>query len=198
MQFEEIKNLIAEECEQYGVTFHHGTGPTVDWNGVECNGYISSGYEEIPVTLAVATNDNSLDTLIHESCHMDQWYEQTPEWMDLEDHGQVWEWLCGVDDFTEEELDESVMRSYRLEVDCERRSVEKHRMWKTGVNESEYIQKANAYTMFYFYMRENRVWYKAGNEPYSLKEVWGHMPETFNFNRLDWYTKTHHLFAKCV
>lgn len=200
MQFNEIKSVIKQECKKHGVQFYQGRGNTVLFrDNVKSNGYFTDGAEGFPPRLAIAgKGKNLLDVLVHEYCHMQQFLEQSPEWTALEGKGQIWEWVGGVDGFTEEELDESFKAAYGIEVDCEVRSIMQHREWKTGLNEEEYIQKANAYTMFYLFMRENRVWYQMGREPYSLKEVWSQMPKSFTFDRLECYNKVHHLFELCI
>jgi len=52
--------------------------------------------------------------------------------------------------------------------------------------------------MFYFFMRDNRVWYKPGKEPYALKKVWSVMPKSFTFNKQQWYNKHHEIFKHCI
>lgn len=201
MQFEEVKSLIKAECKKYNVEFYYGRGKTVLFNdSVKSNGYFTDGNdgEGHQPRLAIANGPNKLDVLIHEYCHMQQYLEQSPEWVALIDNGQIWEWLGGEDGFTEQELDESFKASYNIELDCERRSIAQHREWQTGLNEAEYIQKANAYTMFYIFMRENRLWYKSGKEPYALREVWSKMPSTFDFNRIEVYSQVYRLFEKCI
>lgn len=201
MQFEEIKSIIKKECKQHGVEFYHGRGKTVMFRDrVKSNGYFTDGDdgEGYNPRLAIATGANTLDVLVHEYCHMQQYLEQTQEWLDLTDNDFIWRWIDGEDGFTEEQLDNSFKASYMIELDCEMRSVRQHREWETGLNEEEYIQKANAYTMFYLFMRENRVWYKSGREPYSLKEVWSQMPKSFTFDRVACYNQVHQLFELCI
>lgn len=201
MQFNDVRKLVKEECKEYGIRFHQGRGKTVLFtDGIRSNGYFCPPNEEegTSAVLAVATNKNSLDVLIHEYSHMQQYLENAPVWKALDQRGQVWDWISGKDDFTEKELDKSIQVYYNVELDCERRSVIQHRKWNTGKDLAEYTQKANAYTLFYFYMRENRVWYKEGKEPYTLKQVWSQMPKSFTFDRLKCYNKVHKLFNLCI
>lgn len=201
MQFDEIKSIIKAECKANNVTFYQGRGKTVLFrSGVRSNGYFTDGNdgERDHPKLAIGSGNNALDVLIHEYCHMQQYIEQSPEWKAIINNGCIWDWIDGSDDFTEDELDASFRASYEVELDCEIRSVVQHMEWNTGINLDEYIQKANAYTMFYIFMRENRVWYKSGKEPYTLKEVWSQMPKTFTFDRIEWYSKVYHLFTKCI
>lgn len=193
MQFEEIKSLVQEECARQGITFIHSDEPSVSFNGMQSNGY----FDEASMTLALGTTPHSLEILVHEYCHMQQFLYQDKVWTDLEDAGQIWEWLEGTD-FPEEVLDKSFKAYYHVELDCEMNAVEHHKEWETGINLDEYIQKANAYTLFYLFMREHRVWYETGREPYTIKAVWTKMPKTFAFDRLEWYNKLHQLFELCI
>ncbi len=201
MQFKEIKSIIRAECKKYGIEFYQGRGKTVLFrDNVRSNGYFADGNESdgYKPRLAIATNGNMLDVLVHEYCHMQQCLEQAPVWLDLIGNDFIWRWVGGEDGFTEEQLDNSFLAAYNLELDCEIRSIQKHQEWQTGLNEEEYIQKANAYTLFYIFMRENRVWYQSGREPYTLKEVWSRMPTTFTFDRVEWYNKVFELFKLCI
>jgi hypothetical protein len=201
MQFQEIKKIIKAECKRNNVTFYQGKGKTVLFrDNVRSNGYFTDGNDgknDNP-RLAIASGDNALDVLIHEYCHMQQYLEQSPEWNAIINNGCIWDWIYGSDQYSEDELDNSFRASYQLELDCEIRSVEKHKEWNTGINLEHYIQKANAYTMFYIFMRDNRVWYKSGKEPYSLIEVWSQMPKSFSFDRIECYNKVHELFELCI
>lgn len=203
MNFNQIVRIVKEECNALGVKFHRGRGQTVQFGEekLRTSGYFYDGETEkgssYPI-LAIATNPNSLTILVHEYCHMQQWIDQDPVWTKISNHGQIWDWVEGMDGFSDDELNQSAEAYYQLELDCEKRAIKKHIQWKTGINLTEYIQKSNAYTMFYFYMREHRVWYSPGKEPYNVKKVWSAMPKTFDFNREKWYNKVHKLYDNCI
>lgn len=201
MQFEQVKAIIKQECKENGIIFFQGKGVTVRFiDGVRSNGYFDDG--KVSGTnqpkLAVATNQQSLEVLVHEYCHMRQYLERAKVWQDLGKSEIFWNWLTGDDRYSEEQVIEGMIASYNVEVDCEKRSVEQHKKWGTGINLTEYIQKANAYTMFYFYVLDERKWYKSGREPYTLKEVWSKMPKSFTFDVEQCYNKHRQLFDLCV
>lgn len=199
MQFEEVKAIIKDECDKHGVEFFHSEEPTVLYrDGVESNGFFTEDGGDGKPKLAVGTNSNTLETMVHEYCHMQQYLEDAEVWQNIHGREHIWRWIEGLEEFPEEVLDESFKAFYLIEVDCEQRSIQKHREWNTGINEEEYIQKANAYTMFYFFMREHRVWYRAGQEPYTIEEVWRNMPKTFTFDRVSCYLDVYHLFEQCI
>ncbi len=203
MQFAEIRTIIKKECKDNGIKFYQGRGSTVRFkDGVRCNGFFYDASDKpeddrVPV-LAVATNSNTPQVLIHEYCHMQQYLESADVWLELGKGGEVWDWLMGKDYEDMECVDRSLIAYYKVEVDCERRSVELHQKWNTDQNIDEYIQKANAYTLFYFFMREHRQWYAPGREPYTLEEVWSQMPKDFTFDVVECYNKVHKLFEICI
>ncbi len=199
MNYQEVRNIIKNECKKHGVKFHQGRGKTVRFPGsVRSNGFFYFDTESKDSMLAVAMNSNSLGVLIHEYSHMQQWLENAPEWEAIEKNTVMWEWLATDDYFEASEVEESVMAYYEVERDCERRAVDFHIQWNTDENLEEYIQKSNAYTLFYFFLLENRKWYVPGREPYSLKSVWGQMPKTFDFDVADVYNNVRHLFKACL
>ena len=179
---------VADTAEGYGVDLVLSPDRSVDLESDHpCNGYFETdGDDECPV-LAVACGqplENWLLVLIHESCHMDQWIEGDPVWTDNDVDGAeplefVMLWVDKKVELSEEQLDRYVGCSRVVELNCERRSVEKIEKYNLPVNVEEYIQKANAYVFFYTMMKEARKWYKIGTEPYNVEEVWKAMPTTF-------------------
>lgn len=140
-------------------------------------------------TLAVATGKPLKDwvmVLAHEGSHMEQWIEKSPYWNNSFINGReaveyIDEW-CGGKEFTKEELDDICKRSLEIELDCERRTIEKAISYNLPVIIEEEIQKANSYILFYTFIKQVRKWNKPGKAPYQIKEVWSKMPSTFEMN----------------
>jgi len=193
MNSKEIKKLIKKECEKHGITFLHVKENYVLCDGIKTNGY----FDQENRVLAISTTKNWLETLIHEYCHLLQYLRQDEAWTDCDDAWHMWEWLDGMN-CHKRTLNKSIKAWHRLELECEMAAVELHKQWNTGINTEEYIQKANAYTLFYFYIGECRKWYQIGREPYSVKEVWASMPKTFDYNHPVVYDKVKPLFSLCV
>ncbi len=151
--------------------------------GFMCNGYFDSDGQ----TLACALGKDIsqwLIILLHESCHMDQWIEQVPEWTENIGMENIDKWLGGDDNVNMEEIDEEVRTSMLVELDCEKRTVEKIKKYNLDsiINIDEYIQKSNSYILFYLWLRKNRKWYTIGKEPYNQSEVVSVMPKTFDID----------------
>ena len=167
-----IKLILSPEK---GVQFSEG--------GILCNGY----FDDITSTLACALGKDVsqwLVILLHESCHMDQWVEKVPEWTENVGMDNIEKWLNGDDTVNMNNIDNEIRTSIIVEVDCEKRTVEKIKKYGLDsiINIDEYIQKSNAYVLFYLWMRKNRKWYTIGKEPYNIPDVVNVMPKTFDID----------------
>jgi hypothetical protein len=172
-------NVKLNLSPENGVQFEEG--------GIMCNGYFD-GNSSGSGTLACALGKDVsqwLIILLHESCHMDQWIEQVPAWTENESGmGNISEWIEGNDDVDMSLIDKEIRLSMDCEIDCEKRTVEKIKKYgfDSIINVEEYIQKSNAYVLFYLWMRKNRSWYKIGKEPYNIPQVVSVMPKTFDID----------------
>ena len=167
-----IKLILSPEK---GVQFSEG--------GILCNGY----FDDITSTLACALGKDVsqwLVILLHESCHMDQWVEKVPEWTENVGMDNIEKWLNGDDSVNMKNIDNEIRTSIIVEVDCEKRTVEKIKKYGLDsiINIDEYIKKSNAYVLFYLWMRKNRKWYTIGKEPYNIPDVVSVMPKTFDID----------------
>ena len=167
-----IKLVLSPEK---GVKFSEG--------GILCNGY----FDDITSTLACALGKDVsqwLVILLHESCHMDQWVEKVPEWTENVGMDNIEKWLNGDDSVNMNNIDNEIRTSIIVEVDCEKRTVEKIKKYGLDsiINIDEYIKKSNAYVLFYLWMRKNRKWYTIGKEPYNIPDVVNVMPKTFDID----------------
>lgn len=151
--------------------------------GIICNGYFDG---DGPLLACALGKDVSqwLIILLHESCHMDQWIEQVPAWTENFGMRNISKWLNGDDSVDLKQVDEEIRLSMNCEIDCEKRTVEKIKKYglQDIINVDEYIQKSNAYVLFYLWFRKNRRWYTVGNEPYNIAAVVSAMPKSFNID----------------
>lgn len=139
--------------------------------------------------LAVATGkplDLWLSVLVHESSHLDQLLEKSNYWCDSYVSGTTFEivdivmlWIEGKIELNDIQLNNYIKLSRNIELDCERRTVEKIKKFSLPLNISEYIQKANSYIFFYTAMKKTKAWYIPNKEPYHIKEVWSLCPTEF-------------------
>lgn len=121
-----------------------------------------------------------LGVFIHEACHMEQWIEQSPAWTNVFVKGReavdwIDAWLEGKEGLPEP-IEELVARARTVELDCERRVVEKIKEYGLPLDVEEYAQKANSYVYFYNHLLRTRQWYPAGCSPYENELVYGFAP----------------------
>lgn len=139
--------------------------------------------------LAVATGKSLelwLPILVHESSHLDQLLEKSSYWYDSYIPGTTFEtvdiimlWIEGKIELSDVQLNNYIKLSRNVELDCERRTVEKIKKFNLPLNIADCIQKANSYIFFYTAMKKTKSWYIPGKEPYRTKEVWSLCPTEF-------------------
>lgn len=164
--------------------------------GQKVNGFVS----ESPNILATAVGKSKAKwilTLLHESCHMDQCIERADVWKKADVTDSVdastilFLWLDHLVEFNKAQLKDYTQRALAVELDCEKRVVEKANRYGIEIDSAKYAQTANAYVYFYLMVAKTRKWYAIGKEPYNVKEVWSQMPAHFNND----YTKLPRKYA---
>ncbi len=184
---QELKN----KTQANGVKFIIGEEATVKYfnNDLRVSGYF---VDYGTPTLAIATGKDINEwfmILLHESSHMDQWIEQSAYWVDSFIDGReavdyIDEWLNGKD-FDEDSLNSIFHKAIMVELDCERRTIQKAKNYGFDIDFESEIKKANSYILFYLFIKEYRMWYSVNKAPYQIKEVWQEMPSSFDID----YTK---------
>lgn len=148
------------------------------------NMYVSGYFQQNPAEIVVATKKNEeawLSILVHESCHMDQWIENSGLWKlhnSQEDISQILDdHVSGKNKSTTKKFKASLNKSLRLELDCEKRSIEKIKKYNLPIDIKTYIKKANAYIFLYSVMATTNKW--CDKAPYKIKEIFDIMPDKF-------------------
>jgi len=174
---------LEKKCAENNVELFLPNTPGVQYPGLDTqtNGYFDS---RKPL-LACATGkelDKWLLILIHESSHMDQFLEKVSVFDESIGLDETFQWIGGLETPDFDKIDREITSGIAVEVDCEKRTVEKIKEYglEFVVGIDEYIQKSNAYALFYLWMRKNRSWYKIGFEPYNVKSIYSKMPKTFD------------------
>lgn len=159
---------------------------------VRCPGFgFTNGYFDTePFRLATARGKpvhDWLPILVHESCHMDQWFEQSPYWTKETDAAAI-----KLELFLEGRIPKNIEDAFTavlmLEADCERRSVEKIIKYDLPIDPIIYAQGANSYLFFHAWMYTYRKWYTTA--PYeiidvvSLMDAQIHDPEYYTLDNL--------------
>ena len=166
---------LKKTCKENGVHLYKSKKSVIAMSpGIYCSGY----FQETPKrVLAIATGSPEwFPVLVHESCHMDQWLEKSPLWENNVSCDYVDAWLGGD---RVRNIEGHINNVRDLELDCEKRVVEKIKQLGLNINIEEYIQKANCYVLFYNYIKTTRAWAKPGKSPYLIEELWRHAPNYF-------------------
>jgi hypothetical protein len=91
----------------------------------------------------------------------------------------VWDWLDGKNI---RNIDKHIAVARDLELDNEKRSVKVIKKFNLKVDLENYVRKANAYVIFYNWLRKTRKWSKPNNSPYKNENVKSAMSTKFNMN----------------
>lgn len=173
--------LELDKCRQHGISIKMPFKKTVIHSGVKCAGY----FESDPLEFAVAVGRSHkfwLNTFVHETCHIDQWRENIPIWyekvngeepLDLMD-----QWLQGFVELDQETVNAIFNIAVEIELDCEKRSVEKIKKYNLPIKIDTYTRKSNAYVWSYRLIQTTKIWDHTG--AYEFPEVWRNMPNHFN------------------
>ncbi len=197
-----IKDL-QKRCDKYKITFLMSGLDYVKWGNSKSNGFFNPEKNEMAISIGKPV-DKWLNTLVHESCHFDQWVQRSIYWNNMMQYKpdactQLFDyWVYRNKKISKETgiIMASIMRD--LELDCERRTIEKIKKYNLPIDIKEYTKGAGAYIMFYNYIGKYRKWYKIGKEPYNNKKLRKLMPTNLKgkYNILN--PKLEKLFKECV
>ena len=73
-----------------------------------------------------------------------------------------------------------------IEIDCEKRTVEKIKKYDLPLDPIVYTQQSNTYLYWYTMVAKKRSWYKMGKELIYKKNLWSIMPTEFqeDYNKI--------------
>lgn len=185
-------NDVKQKCEIYGVDLI--LSPEISINitdGIKVGGYFSDDSDGTKPVLACAMGqpnfEKALTLFAHESSHLDQWSEKNDLWMKSSGISIIDYWLEGKN-VDEKKLDEAIKTTIDLELDCEKRTIKKMKKYKIPFDVTEYKQRANAYILFYNYVKKHRKWSNPGNPPYGDK-IYSHAPKRWLNNYYNYIPK---------
>ena len=174
---------VKAECKKNGVKCDLRKVTNVRLaKGIKCSGWFDSDNNP-PILVCSMNRPDFLEILVHEFCHMQQWIEQCPKWVEAGDSmNYIDAWLSGKNI---KDIKKYIDLSRDLELDNEKRSVKMIKKFDLDIDIESYIKKANSYIMFYNWMLESRKWSTPKNSPYKNKRLLSVMPSSFTMN----YTK---------
>jgi hypothetical protein len=199
----ELVRMARAECKANGIKLYLGKGKSVQYGrGIRVNGFFDFDVKKPKQPrLACATGRPNWElVLVHELNHVRQWKEDCKVWKDYCDTtGDMIDRAISGRKIDPIKLKKDTFITLLMEHDCERRS---HSMLKKlGYPKAklvQYVQKANAYALFYLYVAKHKKWYSIGKEPYNTKKVWSKFPKTFDIDIASTFAQVGHLFDHCV
>jgi hypothetical protein len=186
-----IKKYIGDiitKCQENDRHFKLVGLPYLRYAGGKCSGYC----DHTGLTVAIKKDLKEwILVLIHEDAHLDQLLEESPLWFnEFAETNDIEVWVKNKRT-RNNRIDKFFEATIALELDCEKRSVEKIKKYKLPVNVEEYIRKSNAYLFSYMITRINRRWFEF---PYRIPQIYEKMPNKF-LNLKDYLNKNHPLLS---
>lgn len=150
----------------------------------DCNGYFDIATRKLAVACGQPI-EQWYPVLVHESCHLDQYIEKSPVWTNaliggIEAVNILELWINHQIELNDEQLWKIIDAARDLELDCERRTIQKFKKYSMPINVEQYTKQANAYIYLYNIVAMTRSWFKT--EPYYAERIWSQMPSDFNRN----------------
>lgn len=161
-----IANVVNELlCNQFSVFLHQKT--TVE----DCGGWFDYENKEF---LTAMDNPMGFEIFIHEYSHFLQWKNHT-EWFMVHNGGTqiLFDWLDGTE-YTPDILNLAHRDAVALELHCEQQAIWLIEKYDLPVDLDKYRKAANAYLLFYQFVRTKRSWSK--KSPYNNVEIMKAMP----------------------
>ncbi len=167
-------------AKKNGVSIYIGKGRSVNYSGYRFGGLFDDVNKKLSVAVGGSSVPEWLGTYVHESCHMDQWLENSEVWVDsLEDDYALQDRFFSGESVPKDDIINAIGNIAVLEADCEIRSIEKIRKYNLPINQDTYTQLANGYLFFHTAMLYYRDWYKIQHAP-SLMGVTKGMSNKFH------------------
>lgn len=151
----------------------------------ESSAYFIGGEEpELIVSIKNRLPSVWLVNCIHEDSHMDQWLEKSPLWqallineVDVSDIADLW--VQGVVDLNLKQRSAVFDPIYELEMDAERRTIQKLYDYglDTYISPFRYAKEARAYANGYMVTKLCRKWLPAKDPPYNIDKIVNQQPQ---------------------
>lgn len=174
-----FENHVQKTCSNYKIKLLKQKRGKLLINSIPLNGYFSASSKELAFTYLPSSND-WIEILVHEFSHMLQFINNKDEYMDFEQISIIFDdWLNKKIELSDDKLNNLIKKIALMEQDADKIAVSLIRDYRLDIDIDNYIQKANAYHLFYFEVMKIRKWYTIGNEPYNNFSLIKNMPKIF-------------------
>lgn len=166
---------LETKCKEYGVKLVLYDMKFIENDGDKFGGWFDADNKELHCAFPDKIQTKYVELLVHESCHMDQWIENTKYWaIERRNNSltEVWKILKGE---KVNKLKYHLKNVQMMEAECEKMSIEKIKDYDLGINIERYAMKANSYLLFYSVLVETKKW--TDYPPYKFKDIWRGLPD---------------------
>jgi hypothetical protein len=199
---QKLVKIARKECKESNVKLYLGKRKAVRCIKILVNGFFDAtpDDEDIPVLACATGRPNWELVLVHELSHLRQWRENCKLWAEYEKiPGNLIDHAISGKNISQRSLEKHIRTAMLLERDCEYRSYDTLKELGYPKNKlQDYVQKANAYTIFYLAILKWRKWYQIGKEPYNIKAIWSKFPTTFDIDVYATFDDLSHLYEQCI
>ena len=166
---------LETKCKEYGVKLVLYDMKFIENDGDKFGGWFDADNKELHCAFPDKIQTKYVELLVHESCHMDHWIENTKYWtIERRNNSltEVWKILKGE---KVNKLKYHLRNVQMMEAECEKMSIEKIKDYDLGINIERYAMKANSYLLFYSVLVETKKW--TDYPPYKFKDIWRGLPD---------------------
>ena len=166
---------LETKCKEYGVKLVLYDMKFIENDGDKFGGWFDADNKELHCAFPDKIQTKYVELLVHESCHMDQWIENTKYWtIERRNNSltEVWKILKGE---KVNKLKYHLRNVQMMEAECEKMSIQKIKDYDLGINIERYAMKANSYLLFYSVLVETKKW--TDYPPYKFKDIWRGLPD---------------------
>jgi len=166
---------LETKCKEYGVKLVLYDMKFIESDGDKFGGWFDVDNKELHCAFPDKIQTKYVELLVHESCHMDQWIENTKYWtIERRNNSliEVWKILKGE---KVNKLKYHLRNVQMMEAECEKMSIQKIKDYDLGINIERYAMKANSYLLFYSVLVETKKW--TDYPPYKFKDIWRGLPD---------------------
>lgn len=194
-------------CKQRKIKFLLSKHSVVNAKESPTSGYYDAGSRYLTVAKGKNPRKNWLSVLVHEYSHVEQEIDKDPVFYteiknkDNDAAEYILDmFLMGKKKLSYKQLDLVIKKIVISEHNCEKRAVKNIRKFKLGLDKKKYIQEANAYLFYYYFVKEAKFWVPAKIAAYHQDFIVDNMPtEILPFNQYKkLYKKQYHNLFKTV
>lgn len=192
---------VKKICKERKIKFLLSKHSVVNAKESPTSGFFDAGSRYLTVAKGKNPRQHWLSTLVHEYSHVEQEIDNDPTFFtEIKDSSAEYlldMFLMGKLKLSYKQLDLAIKKIVACEHNCEKRSVKNIDKFNLKLNKKKYIQQANAYLFYYYFVQEAKVWVPAPLAAYHQEFIVDNMPTkilSFNQYKKLYKKQYNHLF----